>query len=204
MTLSAFLAAWALHLVAAASPGPAVLMAARTGVTEGFRTGLWLSIGMGFGALTWAMAALFGLAFLFQLVPALFWVMKIAGGLFLAWIGYKMWRHAHEPLPEADIGAAPRSYLSALRRGLITQLSNPKPAIFFSAVFVGTVPPGTSPAWLAALLVAIFINEVTCTALVARLFSIERCRRAYSHMKTGIDRSFGGILALLGMKIAII
>ncbi|MGL5010751.1 MAG: LysE family transporter, partial [Paracoccaceae bacterium] len=62
MTLTAFAAAWFLHLIAAASPGPAVLMAARTGVTEGFRTGAWLAVGIGIGAVFWALAALFGLA----------------------------------------------------------------------------------------------------------------------------------------------
>ena len=66
MTLTAFLAAWALHLVAAASPGPAILMSARTGVTEGFRTGLFLAMGLGLGAVFWAVAALFGLAVLFK------------------------------------------------------------------------------------------------------------------------------------------
>mgnify|MGYP006213303223 CR=1 FL=1 len=54
MTLAAFTAAWFLHLIAAASPGPAVLMAARTGVSEGFRTGAWLAVGIGIGAVFWA------------------------------------------------------------------------------------------------------------------------------------------------------
>lgn len=202
MTLAAFLAAWGLHLVAAASPGPAVLMAARTGVTEGFRTGFWLAVGLGIGAVFWAVAALFGLAVLFKIAPALLWGFKIAGGLFLLWIAFQMWRHATEPMPEATEGATPRGALSALWLGVATQLANPKPAVFFGAVFVGTVPPGTSLPWLLGLLVAIFLNELACNVIVARLFSFERTRRGYAHMKTGIDRGFGGILAVLGIKIA--
>ena len=50
MALTAFLAAWGLHLVAAASPGPAILMSARLAVTEGFRVSVWLAIGIAFGA----------------------------------------------------------------------------------------------------------------------------------------------------------
>ena len=61
MTLAAFLAVALLHLMAAISPGPAVLMAARTGVTEGFRTGAFLAAGIGVGGVIWAAAALFGL-----------------------------------------------------------------------------------------------------------------------------------------------
>lgn len=201
MTLAAFATAWFIHLLAAASPGPAVLMAARTGVTEGFRTGVFLSVGIGLGALVWAVAALFGLAVLFHVAPALLWAFKVVGGLFLCWIAFQMWRHATEPL-EAGAGSTPRGAWSALRLGLFTQLSNPKPAVFFGAVFVNTIPAGTAPGWLALLLLAVFLNEVVCTIAVARLFSFEAPRRAYGRFKTAIDRSFGGILAALGVKIA--
>jgi threonine/homoserine/homoserine lactone efflux protein len=63
MTLTAFLAVSFLHLMAAISPGPAVLMSARTGVTEGLRTGFFLALGIGAGGVIWAMAALFGPCF---------------------------------------------------------------------------------------------------------------------------------------------
>ena len=202
MTLAAFIAAWALHLAAAASPGPAVLMAARTGITEGLRTGVFLAVGLGLGAVFWACAALFGLALLFQTAPALLWGFKLAGGLYLCWIALQMWRHAATPLDMGEAGRLPRSPLSALRLGLLTQLSNPKPAVFFGAVFLGTVPAGAAPWIIAALLGVVFLNEVACNVLVARLFSFDRPRRAYLRLKASIDRGFGGLLALLGIKIA--
>jgi threonine/homoserine/homoserine lactone efflux protein len=202
MTFTAFVAAWALHLLAAASPGPAVLMTARIGMTEGLRTGIHLALGIGFGAVIWAFAALFGLALLFQVAPTLLWGFKIAGGLFLIWIAVQMWRHAPETLVIPDDGAPLRSAISAFRLGVLTQLSNPKPAVFFGAVFVGTVPPTAGPWVLAALLAVIFLNEVFCNIVVARVFSFDRPRNAYARMKTRIDRSFAGVLALLGVKIA--
>jgi threonine/homoserine/homoserine lactone efflux protein len=202
MTLAAFFAAWVLHLMAAASPGPAVLMTARTGMTQGFRTGVWVAIGVALGAVVWAIAALFGLAILFKVAPALLWGYKIAGGLFLCWIAWQMWRHAAEPLDMSAQGAAARTPFAAFRLGFLTNLANPKPAVFFGAVFVGTVPPGTSLPWIAALLLMVFVNEVACNALVARAFSFDAPRRVYARLKTTIDRSFGGILALLGVKIA--
>ena len=60
MTAAAFLAFVGLVIFAAISPGPAVLMSARTGLTEGFRTGLMLAMGIGAGAVFWAAAAMFG------------------------------------------------------------------------------------------------------------------------------------------------
>jgi threonine/homoserine/homoserine lactone efflux protein len=203
MTLSAFLAAYLLHLAAAASPGPAVLMTARTGVTEGLRVGAWLAVGIGIGALFWAVAAIFGLALLFELAPTLLWAFKLAGAAFLLWLVFGMWRHANDPLGTAPDGAAPRSAVSALKLGVLTQLANPKPAVFFGAVFIGTVPPGTDAPWIAALLAAIFLNEFLCNLAVARAFSFDGPRRAYARLKARIDRTFSGILAVLGVKVAL-
>ena len=201
MTLTAFLAVAGLLAMGAASPGPAVLMSARTGVTEGLRTGFFLSLGIGAGAVFWASLALSGLAMLFQIAPTLLWAFKIIGGLYLVWMAIGMWRHAAEPLPEVT-DAPPRSAASAFRLGLVTQLSNPKPAVLLSAVFIGTVPPAT-PGWvLVALLTWLFTVETGWNTLVARVFSFDRTRRAYTGAKPMIDRCFGGLLGLLGIKIA--
>ena len=203
MTLAAFLTVALLHLMAAISPGPAVLMSARTGVTEGLRTGAFLAIGIGAGAVVWAAAALFGLAVLFQAAPALLWALKIAGGLYLMHMAWGMWRTADTPLDMSATSRTPRSAASAFRLGLVTQLSNPKPAVLFSAIFIGTVPK-TTPLWvIAALLLVVFLNEAIWNTLVARLFSFHRSKAAYIGLKSTIDRSFGGLLALLGVKIAV-
>lgn len=201
--MTALFAAWLAHLVAAASPGPAILLAARTGVTQGFQTGFWLSLGLALGAVIWAMAALFGLAALFQIAPTLFWAFKLAGAGFLIWIAFQMWRHARAPLDMAEPAVAtPKSAKAAFRLGLLAQLANPKPAVFFGAVFVAAVPPGTALWMVAALLVSVFLNELICTLAVARAFSLSAPRSAYQRFKLYIDRAFGGFLAALGVKLA--
>ena len=111
-----------------------------------------------------------------------------------------MWRHADDPLDTE--GRAARGRLSALRLGVTTQLANPKPAIFFGAVFVGLVPPGASASVIAALLTVVFLNEAAWNMLVARLFSFDRIRRGYIQLKSVLDRLFGGMFALLGIRIA--
>ena len=186
MTLAAFLTVAFLHLMAAISPGPAVLMSARTGLTQGLRTGAFLAAGIGVGGVIWAAAALFGLGLVFQAAPAVLWTLKIAGGVYLVYMGVMLWRSA----------------ASAFRLGVITQLANPKPAVLFSAIFIGTVPPGTAPWVIAALLTVVFLNETLWNIAVARIFSFNRSRSTYISLKSVIDRSFGGMLALLGIKIA--
>ncbi len=203
MTLTAFIAVALLHLMAAISPGPAVLMAARTGVTEGLRTGAFLAIGIGIGGVIWAAAALFGLALVFEAAPSLLWSLKIIGGLYLIYMAWGMWRSAGTPLDMDAVSKTPRSAASAFRLGLWTQLANPKPAVLFSAIFIGTVPPGTQAWVIAALLLVVFLNETIWNILVARIFSLDRTRSAYISLKSIIDRTFGGMLALLGVKVAL-
>ncbi|MVO14637.1 LysE family translocator [Parasedimentitalea huanghaiensis] len=202
MSLAAFIAAVLLCLMAAISPGPAVLMAARIGLAEGWRTGVALATGIGAGAVIWAAAALFGLALLFDYAPVLLTGLKIGGAALLIWLAIKMWRRADDPVAQTEIPPTPRSPLAAFRLGLVTQLANPKPAVFFGAVFIGTVPVGTPGVVMAALLACIFLVETLWNALIARLFSLEKSRRIYINLKHIIDRTFGGLLALLGVKIA--
>jgi threonine/homoserine/homoserine lactone efflux protein len=202
MTPAAFLTVAVLHLMAAISPGPAVLMSARTGVTEGLRTGAWLAVGIGAGGAIWAAAALSGLDLLFRAAPAMLTLMKLVGAACLLWLAWGMWHNADQPVAVESMATAPRSAASAFRLGLITQLSNPKPAVLFSAIFVGTVPPATPWPVIAGLLGVVFLNETLWNLLVARLFSLDRTRHAYLSLKSAIDRLFGGMLAVLGLKIA--
>lgn len=201
MTFAAFLAFAGLVIFAAVSPGPAVLMSARTGLTEGFRTGVMLAMGIGSGAVVWALAAMFGLNIIFAAAPSLLWALKIGGAGYLLWMAWHLWRDASAPFVTEDIRAVPRSALAAYRLGLWTNLSNPKAAVMFSSIFLGTIRPET-PFWVLGLLLAvIFTAETLWNSLVARIFSLDRTRAKYISLKTVIDRCFGGALALLGVKI---
>jgi threonine/homoserine/homoserine lactone efflux protein len=116
-------------------------------------------------------------------------------------MAWGLWRGADQPI-EAGASTAPRGGFAAFRLGLWTQLSNPKPAVLFSAIFLGTVPRGT-PVWVyGALLAVVFLNETLWNSAVARIFSFHRTRSVYISMKSVIDRVLGGMLALLGVKIA--
>lgn len=201
MTLAAFLTVALMHLMVAISPGPAVLMSARIGLTEGLRAGFFVAAGIGIGGVVWAAAALFGLNLLFQAAPPLLWALRLGGAAYLLWMAWGLWQSADLPI-EAAGAATPRSALAAFRLGLWTQLSNPKPAVLFSAIFLGTVPRGTAVWVYLALLAIVFLNETLWNTAVARIFSFNRARHAYISLKSGIDRMLGGLLALLGIKLA--
>ena len=201
MTLAAFLAFAGLVLFAVISPGPAVLMSARTGLTEGFRTGALLALGIACGAVFWALAAMFGLHLVFDAAPSLLWALKIGGAAYLLWMAWHLWRDAKKPFTAEDSRPVPRSPFAAFRLGLWTNLANPKAVVMYSSIFLGTIRPET-PLWvLACLLGFILVTETLWNSAVARIFSLDRTRGVYISLKTIIDRTFGAALALLGVKI---
>lgn len=202
MSAAAILGIALIHLAAAMSPGPSFVVAARTAVSEGFAAATALAVGFGLGAALWASAAMAGLALLFEIMPQLFTALKLIGGAFLIYIAVQMWRHARAPLLDAD-AIHPRSARSAIWFGFVTFASNPKTAVFFGAVFVGLVPADTPLAIRALLLAIIFTNETLWYILVARLFSMPHARSLYTRLKAAIDRVFGGLIALFGIRIAL-
>jgi len=202
MTPLVFLTIAALHLMAAISPGPSFVVALRVALREGFRPALGLAAGLGLGAGIWAAAALAGLAAILAVAPAALSALKLAGAAFLLWLAIGIWRRARDPMLAPDAARLPRGMAAAVRLGLLTQLANPKPAVFFGAVFAGLVPSDTSPAIVAALIAVVILNETLWYAVVARLFSNPPARTAYARLKTGIDRAFGGMLAALSATLA--
>ncbi len=201
MSLAAFLAFAGLVLFAVISPGPAVLMSARTGLSEGYRSGTMLALGIATGAAFWALAAMFGLHLIFDAAPWLLWALKAGGSGCLLWLGWQLWRGAKTPFIADDARPVPRSPFAAYRLGLWTNLSNPKAVVIYSSIFLGTISPGT-PLWVhSSLVLFILAMETAWNSIVARIFSLERTRATYISLKTVIDRCFGAALALLGIKI---
>ncbi len=191
-----------IHVIAMMSPGPTFVVSARIAAAEGVRAALGFAFGVGCGSVIWALAAMFGLSVLFELVPALLGVMKVLGGLFLLWIATSLWRHAADPMAEPDVNSVPRGLWASLRLGLMTQLANPKTAVYFGAVFAGLVPPGTDWRTLAFILISVLIVETLWFSAIARVFSLGPARHGYIKTKKWIDRVFGGLIAVFGIKIA--
>jgi threonine/homoserine/homoserine lactone efflux protein len=143
---------------------------------------------------------LLGLNAIFRLRPWLFVGMKVAGALFLMWIAVQIFRHADAPviLDESDAVAARRNPFIA---GFLTQISNPKVAVFFGSIFVAILPQDV-PGWMMVALVAIFtVNEILWYTLVSLCFGSGPVRRFYIGAKKWIDRVTGLFLGALSLRI---
>lgn len=192
--------------VGAMSPGPSFLMVARTAVASPRSVGLAAAAGMGVGGITFAIAALAGLHAVFAAVPNLFLALKALGGMYLIYLGYRIWKGAATPLPIQSETCTSDSQSDALRTFLmatVTQLSNPKAAIIYASVFAGFLPPNFSLSLAVGTVVTLFIIEAGWYTLVALALSSSRPRAAYLQFKTGIDRCAGGVMSLLGIKLVL-
>ncbi len=192
------------HFIAAASPGPAFIVALQESVARDRRAGVAAAVGIALGSFLWALLVVLGVGLLLQQAGWLYGTLRLLGGLYLIYLGISLWRGAAQPLALPGPGAAaPASGLRSLRLGLLTQLVNPKAAVFFGSIFLTFLPPDL-PLWVTGVVLAnIFAVEFLWYLAVALLFSTGRVRRAYTGAKLWIDRLAGGCLAALGLKLAL-
>lgn len=185
------------------SPGPSFVLVARTAIARSRAHGVAAALGMGLGGMIFALLALFGLTALLHQLPVLYTVLQIAGGAYLIYLSYLLWRHAPTPLEVtgAVTGEPGTSLLRAFLVALGTQVSNPKTIVVYGSVFAALLP-APLPSWMFWVLPPlVFAIEAFWYALVALVFSLARPRAAYLHFKSWIDRAAGTVLGLLGLRL---
>jgi threonine/homoserine/homoserine lactone efflux protein len=191
--------------VGAVSPGPSFVLVARTAVAASRRDGIATALGMGVGAAIFALAALLGLHALFTAVPWIYTALKIAGGLYLIYLAYRIWRGAKQPLTVTntapDQTPSGRNASRAFLIGLGTQLSNPKTAIVFSSVFAALLPQSPPASFYIALPLIAFSIDAVWYTVVACTLSSPASRTAYLRYKAHVDRAAGGIMGALGIRL---
>ena len=189
--------------VGVVSPGPSFVMVARTAVCASRREGIAAALGMGAGGVVFAVSALLGLHALLLAVPSVYLVFKLVGGLYLAFLGWRIWASADRPLMVGTLAKRPATRTTrALALGFTTQISNPKTAIVYASVFAAFLPGAQSLAFDIALVVLVFLVEAGWYSLVALSLASERPRSVYLRGKTWVDRLAGGVMIALGLKLA--
>jgi threonine/homoserine/homoserine lactone efflux protein len=184
----------------AMSPGPSFVFVVRTSVAQSRRAGLASALGMGVGAFIFGALAVAGLRTVMEEGGWLLTGLKIAGGLYLVHLAWRIWRGAAEPL-EVRAGEAPAETGRAFWFGLGTQLSNPKIVAVFGAVFAALLPADPALWVMLALPPLIFLQETFWYAVVAYAFSSSRPRALYLAAKLWIDRSAAALIGLLGLRL---
>ena len=188
--------------IGAMSPGPSFVVVVRASAGFSRRDGLAAALGMGCGGLVFAGLALAGLQALLMQVQWLYLILKIAGGAYLMYLGYRIWCGAKTPLAAAD-GTQPAGggWRKSFAIAFATQISNPKTAIWYASVFAAFLP-NPIPSWMFwTLPPLIFALEAGWYTIVALAFSAAKPRAIYLGAKLWIDRFAGGIVGLLGGRL---
>jgi threonine/homoserine/homoserine lactone efflux protein len=190
-------------LAGVVSPGPSFVQVARIAVSRSRADGLAAAVGMGLGALVFAMLALAGLQALLAALPGVYMALKIVGGLYLMWMAFNIWRGARQPLEmsgEGD-GVSQQTVWKSFRLGLVTQLSNPKIVVVYSSVFAALLPAQFPLPAALLVLAGVLVMETGWYAVVALVLSSSVPRAAYLRSKVVVDRVAAGAMGLLGLRL---
>jgi len=189
--------------VACITPGPNTLLVMRYALTAPRRVPIVAAIGTITGTLCWGLAGWLGINVLFQAAPFAYVALKVVGGLYLVWLGFKIFLDARKSRQSADIVAARIEVplKTAYRMGLATNLANPKSALFVASLFAATMPAGTPFLYgLAAIAVMITVSTIYYTFLVA-LITHRTVAAAYLKAKKRIDLGVGMVFVGFGTKL---
>lgn len=188
-------------------PGPDMILVLQTGSQQGHSRALATAAGLAVArGLHVALAAL-GLATLFTTAPWTFDAVRYAGGAYLAWIGLQLLRSpsATTDIDTSQAGVLGADHRRAWRRGLLTNLLNPKSLLFCSVLLPQFVSPGEGAvlmqfALLGALLVVTGLlfdtGYATLGASLQRWF-------AGSPLRARLQRwTFGSLLIGFALRLA--
>lgn len=157
LSLPTLLAFFATAIAIELTPGPNMAYLAILGVARGRVAGLFAVTGVALGlAIVGGLAAI-GLAALISEIDWLYQAIRWAGILYLIWLGYDTWRDARRPIEQHALAVSNWVFF---RRGLVTNLLNPKAAAFYLAVLPNFLADAATPSAF-LVLAAIYVLAAT-------------------------------------------
>jgi len=194
-TLLAFVPVAALLTI---TPGTDTMLVLRTAGLTGARPAMMAGLGIALGCLAWGLAVALGLGALLVASPVAYGWLRAMAALYLGWIGLTLLLRPHRA---GAAGPAPAA--AAFRRGLLTNLLNPKVGVFYITLLPQFLPPGTSdPAaglMLAGVHVALTLVWFALLIGFARVLAPLLTSPAFAR---AIDRTCGVVFVAFGLKLA--
>ncbi len=204
LQLLPFAGVWAVVLI---SPGPDVLATARYATARSRRDGVLVGLGVTSAIGAWAAASMFGLSVLLARLGWLYDTVRLAGAAYLAYLGVRMLLAlrrggADETEQAPGVADAARSPWSVWRVGFLTNIGNPKAAVFFGSLFTAFLPPHAA-LWLqVGVIVLMLLTAMAWFSFVACLFSLAAVARAYRRARRGIDAVTGCLFVAVAGRLA--
>jgi threonine efflux protein len=199
---AAFVTVVAVWLAALLVPGPDFAAIVHASVAGSRRSGLAAAAGVTVGLAAWAMASLFGLRAVLLAFEGLVTTVRLVGAAYLAYIGARLLWAAWCGDVSHPSSTTPRSVAAAFRRGLLTNLANPKALALFGSLFAVLVPPDAPPWFTFGMLAVVVTSTATWYTLVAVTVSTGAVARAYRRAERGITALTGAVFVGVGARLA--
>jgi threonine/homoserine/homoserine lactone efflux protein len=197
MTLGAVAAIW---FAATLTPGPDFMVTTRVAMVQGRAVARRTVGGLAVGTAVWGLAGFFGIHSVFIAAPYLYTALKIGGGAYLVFLGGRLLRASFAGTGDGVAAAAPSLGAGpAFRLGLLTNLANPKAALFTTSMFAATLPPAP-PVWLG--LAAAGIMTAICLGwygFVAYMLTVGRSAMLFARIRRWLDRVAGAAFVGFGL-----
>lgn len=202
LTLTQFSGFLAAALLITLAPGPDNLMVLGLGMSRGKREGIAFGLGCATGCLSHTALAALGVSALIAASAHAFALLRVAGGIYLLWLGFQALRH-----PGAAASSAPGTEarpVALFWKGMVANAINPKVILFFLAFLPQFIDAGRgSVAWQTVQL------GVTFTIQAALIFGaigwfagrIGQSLAARPGIGIWLDRIAGGIFVALGLRL---
>ncbi|HWB23611.1 MAG TPA: LysE family translocator [Gaiellaceae bacterium] len=197
----------AISLLIAIAPGPDTALATRNALVGGRHAALFTVLGVASGLVVWTIAASIGIAALLEASEPAFLALKVAGSIYLVYLGVQALRAAlsrrgPRELPrETTRRIRPRI---AFRQGLICNLGNPKIAIFFTS-FLPQFAAGDHPSFASLLLLALTFCAIGLTWLTAYSLGVAKAGDVLRRPRVRriVEGLTGIVLIGFGIRLAI-
>jgi len=187
------------------APGPDMLFVLATSVSQGWRAGMVASIGMAAGMLVHTAGVVLGVATVLSLAPQLFRVVQLLGGIYLIWIGLQTLRSYAASSRLEERPSVPGRVI--FRRALVTNIANPKVALFFLAFLPQFVNPqlGSTSAQLMVLGLSFVVLGLLADGTAAILGgALLRGLQRQTAVTAGLNVGAGLIFIGLGVRLMVL
>jgi len=195
-------AGWLLNL----TPGPDVLYIVSNALRSGARAGIVAALGIVSGCFVHVFAAAIGVSALLAASATAFTVLKWIGAAYLLWMGVRMLFSNAQPLVIQAQGARPDLDLwQVYRRGFLTNVLNPKVALFFLAFVPQFIAPDTANKALVFLLLGLIFNLNSLPINFGYAWLAAWFARRVDAVQRGmrwLDRAAGALFIGFGVKLA--
>lgn len=186
-------------------PGPDSLLIVSRSASQGWRAGSAAALGIGVGTFVHVLAAALGMSAVLATSASAFTVVKLAGAAYLLYIGLRLCFGA-AARPVAVVAAPPRPLRSVFAQGFLTNLLNPKVALFFLAFVPQFIDPASPDKALAFVALGGIFNlnsMLWCHALAAFASAAGRRVRLGERAVRALNRLVGVVFVSFGLRLAL-